>query len=259
MSCLGTLLGGTIGLVLGGPLGAIAGAAFGSLLSGAGPRPTIGPGEDKYRTWYNQRMNAHQKAEMTFFVGAFSMLAKLAQADGKVSRNETDKIDEFIRNDLKLDEASRETAIKIFNTALHSHENFHEITNQFYRQFRFQPQMLELMIDIMLRVAAADGLTAKEETLIRDAAHIFRMSDERINQLKGRFGGHNAGSAYQVLGLHRDASNDEIKKAYRKLVTKYHPDKVTGQGLPEEFKQTAEEKFREIQNAYEEIRKERGI
>ena len=151
-------------------------------------------------------------------------------------------------------------AVRIFNAAINSSESFHAVANQFYREFRLQPQFFELLIDIMLRISAADnkGLTHEEETLIVDAVHIFHFSEARYQQLKARYV-QNTSSAYSVLGCSQSSSNDEIKRAYRRLVSEYHPDKIAAKGLPEEFQKVAAGKFREIQSAYEEIRKLKGF
>lgn len=252
MSCLGTIVGATIGMLLGGPLGAIAGAAFGSLASSGS--------KDGYSARYGQRMNATEHAQMTFYVGAFSMLAKLAQVDGEVSPEERAKVEEFISQDLRLDENDQRSARQIFETALVSQETFYSLANQFYREFRHQPQFFQMMIDIMLRVSTADqaGLTSSEETLILDAVHIFRLSEERYQQLKARYV-RQATSAYTVLGCSPQDSAETIKKAYRRQVSEYHPDKIAHRGLPKEFQQLASEKFREIQEAYNSIRQEKGF
>jgi DnaJ like chaperone protein len=276
MSCMGTLIGGTIGLFLGGPLGAIAGAAFGSFLSGAGTRAkfTKAPGQDRYSSWYGNRMNQSQHQQMTFFVGAFSMLAKLAAVDGNVSQKERRKVEEFMDNDLSLDSATKNSAFRIFDTAINAPETFYQFANQFYKEFRFQQQLMELMIDIMLRVAHVDeGISSEEETLIIDAVHIFRIDENIYSNLKAKYSrgysgshrgqthrqGASSGAAYTVMGCSPSDSNDKIKRTYRKLVSEYHPDKISSKGLPEEFKKVANIKFLEIQNAWDEIKKERGI
>ncbi len=271
MSCLGTLIGGTIGLFFGGPIGAIAGAAFGSFISGSASKFTEGEFSDKYSNMYGTRMNRTQHNQMTFFVGAFSMLAKLAAVDGNVSDKERKKVEEFMDVDLKMDAATKNSALRIFNTAINASETFYQFANQFYREFRFQPQILTLMIDIMLRVAHEDnGISADEETLIRDAVHIFHISDEQFVQMKAPYTSYSSSSnsynsyssgssAYSVLGCSPSDNNDKIKKAYRKLVSEYHPDKVSSKGLPEEFQKLAKTKFIEIQNAWDQIKKERNL
>ncbi len=275
MSCLGSIIGGTIGLFLGGPLGAIAGAAFGGFISGAGNRVRFtdqADGQDRFSNLYGNRMNRSQHNQMTFFVGSFSMLAKLAAVDGNVSDKERRKVEEFMDKDLNLDAATKASAFRIFDTAVNASETFYQFANQFYREFRFQSQLLELMIDIMLRVAHEDGgISGEEETLIVDAVHIFRLDDGLYGRLKAKHtGGYSgytgssygraaSGAAYSVLGCKSSDSADTLKKAYRKLVNEYHPDKVASKGLPDEFQKAARAKFIEIQNAWDTIKAERGI
>ena len=279
MSCLGAVIGGTIGLILGGPLGAIAGAAFGGFISGNN-RISFGEqqnfqGEDRYSNLYGSRMNRTQHNQMTFFVGAFSMLAKIAAVDGGVSEKERHKVEEFMDRDLNLDPATKQSAFRIFDTAVNSNETFYQFANQFYREFRYQPQMLELMLDIMIRVAIEDnGISTEEETLIIDGLHIFRLDDSVYSRLRTKYtgngydssqsrygasGSYSTTAAYSVLGCNPSDSNDKIKKAYRKLVSEYHPDKIASKGLPEEFQKVAKQKFIEIQNAWDLIKKERGL
>ena len=281
MSCLGAVIGGTIGLFLGGPLGAIAGAAFGGFISGGAQRFNFNEpredfeGSDRYSNWYGGRMNQNQRHQMTFFVGAFSMLAKIAAVDGNVSEKERRKVEEFMDRDLNLDAATKQSAFRIFDTALNSKETFYQFANQFYREFRFQPQMLELMLDMMVRIAVEDnGISSDEETLIIDAVHIFRLDDNVYARLKAKYtggsydgsqsrygasGGYSTSAAYSVLGCSPSDSDDKIKKAYRKLVNEYHPDKIASKGLPEEFQKVAKQKFIEIQNAWDQVKKERGL
>ncbi len=251
MSWMGKFVGGTIGFVLGGPLGAIAGAAFGHAI-------------DKNSGGYSaasgmQRPSGQQRAQITFFVGAFSMLAKLVQADGRVTTSEISSIENIMASDLHLDPVSRNTAMRIFNSALNSSDSFGTFARQFYDEFRSQPQILELMLDILVRVAAADGdFSQKEEALILEAAGIFMFDKSRYQRIKERYVKDDS-RYYAVLGVDRNSSNEDIKKAYRKLVSEYHPDKIAAKGLPEEFSKFAADKFREIQEAYENIRKERGF
>ena len=256
MGWLGKLVGGTIGFALGGPLGAIAGAAFGHAfdtseqryLEGDGMRP--GPG---------QRLSTSEQAQMTFFVAAFSMLAKLVKADGRIAREEVASIEQFMIHDLQLDAQSRMVAMNIFHTALESTGSFEDFAAQFYGQFRMQPQLLEVMIDILLRVSVADGaLNAVEEELILKAVHTFNFSDTQYRTLKSKYV-RDIDKHYATLGTDRSATDEQIKTQYRKLVHEYHPDKIASKGLPEEFTRFAENKFREIQEAYESIKKERHL
>lgn len=250
MGVLGKIIGGTIGFAMAGPLGAIAGAALGHAFDTGQQTHYIGEGP---------RLSSGEEAQFTFFVAAFSMLAKLAKADGHVSKEEIDAVEKFMVYDLNLDPESRKLATKIFHTAVESREHFNDFAAQFYSQFRNQYQMLDLMVDILLRVSVADGtLSPNEERLILSAVKIFNFSEEKYQKLKLKYI-QDVDKYYAVLGCNRNDSNEHIKKQYRKLVSDYHPDKIASKGLPEEFTKFANDKFREIQGAYDSIKKERGI
>ena len=251
MGLIGKILGGTIGFALGGPLGAIAGAVFGHAFDN---RPA-----DRLTAGAASHLSSVEESQLAFFVGTFSMLAKLAVADGQVKAEEIKTIESFARNDLRLAPESQAIAFNIFRTALDSPANFDDFAHQFNERFQHQPQMIEMMIDILLRVGLSDGeLHVAEEALILNAARIFNLDQSRYAQLKSRYADV-SDQAYQVLGCNSTDPLEVIKTNYRKLVQDYHPDKIASKGLPEEFNQLAHDKFREIQNAYETIKEERGI
>jgi DnaJ like chaperone protein len=250
MGWLGKVIGGTLGFAIGGPLGAVAGAVFGHSFDRT---------SEEYGVGESSRTLTGEQAQFTFFVATFSMLAKLAKADGRISKDEIDSINRFMLDDLNLNPQSRMVAMNIFNAAMNSQESFDEFAAQFYRQFYGQQQILELMIDILLRVSVADGqMSDSEENLILSAVRIFNFSDAAYQTLKSRYV--RAFEKYYTIlqSTHQD-TDDHIKKQYRKLVMDYHPDKIISKGLPEEFNQLAHDKFREIQEAYEIIKKERGV
>jgi DnaJ like chaperone protein len=247
MGWLGKIVGGTLGFALGGPLGAIAGAALGHTFDATDSQY---PGE---------RLSYHEEAQMTFFVATFSMLAKVAQADGRISPEEIQAVENFMANELNLNPESKRFAVEIFETAINSPMAFQDFADQFYHQFHNQPRLLDLMIDVLLRLSVADGaLSDSEEKLISSAARIFRFSEQKYNELKAKYAPAFE-RYYAILGINSKASDDEIKRQYRKLVKEYHPDKIASKGLPEEFNKFANDKFREIQDAYDAVRKERGL
>lgn len=252
MGWLGKVVGGTIGFALGGPIGAVAGAVFGH-------------GFDRKEELYlsesmvHSRLSNGEEAQMTFFVAAFSMLAKIAKADGRVSEEEIASIEDFMTKDLNLDSHGRNTAVNIFKQALNSTESFDAFAIQFYRVFSAQPRILELMMDVLFRVSSADGtISSGEETMLLSAASIFRISNADYERFKSRYV-REVNKYYAVLNCDDTASNEEIKKQYRKLVSEFHPDKIEAKGLPQEFIKFASDKFREIQEAYDHIKAERGI
>ena len=247
MGLIGKIVGGTIGFAMGGPLGAIAGAALGHAYdvgSGKAVEPRI-------------FLSNVEETQFTFFLAAFSMLAKVAKIDGQVSKEEIAAIEKFMDHDLNLNVKSKRLAINIFNAAISSDQTFQAFAHQFYNHFRYHPQLLQMMIDILLRVSVADGhINTNEEKLILDAVGIFNFSYDEYMNLRTQHLKDND-KYYAVLGCNRNDSMEQIKKQYRKRVFEYHPDKIASKGLPEEFTKLANEKFREIQEAYDAIRAER--
>jgi DnaJ like chaperone protein len=253
MGWFGKVVGGAIGFALGGPLGAVLGTTFGHAYDQ----------NVKFEgTLENRRsgsLSSGEQSQATFFVASFSMLAKIAQADGQVTQEEVDSIERFMLEDLRLDPQSRQVAMNIFYAATRSPETFEGFAGQFYSQFSRQSQLLDLMIDILFRVSLADGqMSANEERLIISASKIFRFSDAHYVNIKSRYVT-DSERFYAVLSCSRKDSDEAIKSRYRKLVREYHPDTIASKGLPEEFITFANEKFREIQESYEAVKKERGI
>jgi DnaJ like chaperone protein len=259
MSWLGKMIGGTIGFALGGPIGAVAGATFGhtfvdrkedaylkSIPGGSIPGRQMG-------------LSTNEEAQLIFFTAAFSMLAKICKADGQISEKEIEAVEAFMTRDLQLDHEGRETAKQIFRRAIDSPEGFEAFAQQFYAVFRAQPNIIELMVDVLLRVSAADGqISNEEESMLLSVTRIFNVSDTNYSRLKSKYV-RVTNKYYAVLKCDESASNEELKKQYRTLVTEYHPDKIEAKGLPEEFIKFANDKFREIQEAYEHIKQERGL
>ncbi len=265
MGWLGKVIGGTFGFMFGGPLGLVAGATFGHMFDSSGSASRSGGQQQAFwntgAAGAQGRINTQEQTQMVFFVGAFSMLAKIASVDGTVSQAERRKVEEFIVNDLRLQGQAKDAAVRIFDTAQRSEGTFDQFAHQFYDEFKMNRQMLTVMIDIMYRVSYADGsMIEAEEALIDRAGSIFHFQRSVMDSMRGRYGAKKSSSrSYSVLGLESSASDDEVKKAYRKMVNEYHPDKIASKGLPEEFTKFASEKFREIQDAYDEIRKSRGL
>ncbi|OQY02447.1 MAG: molecular chaperone DjlA [Desulfobacteraceae bacterium 4572_130] len=251
MGWLGKMLGGTIGFALGGPIGAVAGAAFGHSFDKKSAHIS--------NVKSQHRLSNDEEKQMTFFIAAFSMLAKIAKADGNISKQEIDSIENFMTNDLQLNPSDKKSAVIIFKKALNSNESFEDFAIQFYIVFKLQPQIIELMMDILLRVSTADGLISpQEEVLLLMAAKTFNFSNADYTRLKSKYI-KETNKFYAILDCDENSSNEKIKKQYRRLVSTYHPDKIASKGLPEEFIKFANDKFNEIQTAYENIKKQRSL
>lgn len=250
MSWLSKFIGGMVGLALGGPLGMIAGIAFASVIDKAGR--TQAPG-------YQSSLTRQQQL---FFVGSFSLLAHVAAADGEVTPSERQKVIEFIRRDLRLSYNEEELALRVFDAALTARQSVEAIATQFYQGYWRDPAVLQLVVDICYRVASADGRISKsEEAIIMRIERLFHFTDPIIDAFHRRYGLATSSleHAYATLNLSPSATNEEIKRMYRKLSMEYHPDTLLSKGVGEEFLNAATAKFREIQESYDQIKKERNL
>lgn len=207
--------------------------------------------------------SAYTPGNRAFFDGTFSMLAKLATADGSLSDAARERINRFMVYDLRLDGTSYEYARSVFNAALSGGDTFQTHADRFYAAFAGNAGIFHLVMDMFYSVAAVDGrISKREEDMLSYAARRFGIPDSVIEALRRKYGlyGKKSSSAYAVLGLDENATEAEIKKAYRRLILEYHPDTVAQKkGAGDEFKQYATKKFVEIQQAYEEICRLRGI
>lgn len=243
MGLMGNVIGGMIGFAFGGPLGAILGAVVGGSVGERMENP----------------MNNQQQAQTVYFVTTFSMLGKMAQADGKIDEREVALVERLFESKLGLDTATKQFAMRIFHQAAQSSHRFEDLAEQFFHTFQAQPQLLRSMLDLLMSMAMADGVMSDEEDmLLNTAARIFRIERRQYEHVKEQYSG-SIDRYYAVLDCEPTASNDEIKKKYRKLAREFHPDMIISKGLPEEFTKFAQEKFQEIQTAYEKIKAARNF
>ncbi len=252
MGWFGKLSFGTLGLLLGGPLGAIAGAALGHVLvdkkmdfHGGTARQIPGPD-----------FRPAEQAQAAYFVSLFSILGKLSKADGVVTRDEITVVQGFI-DSLPMDQREKQFARQVFNEAKNSPYSIEDFAAELYRTTRSQPAVLTSFFDLLFKIAAADGtLHPAEETVLRSIQRIFQINDRQYDDIKAVYF-QETDKYYKVLNSTPASTNEEIKSKYRKLIKEFHPDTIVSKGLPEEFIDFAENRFREIQESYEKIRQER--
>ena len=248
MSWLSGIIGGGIGAMIAGPFGAMIGAAIGANMGGKGPQQGSRIG-----------FTESQRKQALFFTAAFSMVGKLAKADGRVCEDEIAAIHRISREALGLDAQTQKFAINIFNQAKESAESFASYAKQFGDLFGQEPQLCNFMMNFLFEVAMADGqLHPGEEKMLLEAKQAFRLHDSVYQSLRGRYTGTATGSQsltkhYEVLGVAQGATKAEIKKAYRLKVAEYHPDKIEGKGLPPEFIKFANDKVAEINGSYDAV------
>ncbi len=240
MSWLGKILGGGIGFVIAGPIGAVLGAVLGHHTMDAG-----------------SGLSSLESRQSVYFIATFSMLGKLAKADGAVSQHEIDVIERVMRENLRLDPQARDFAIRIFSAAKDSDQEFMDFAEQFYTEFGSSPEMLASLIELLMLVAYSDSeYHPAEEAMIAAAVRLFGLQDH-YEQLRARFTGvpGDIGRYYAILGCREGDSLAIVKKKYRRLAMEYHPDRVQSRGMPPEFSQAAEDKFKEIQHAFDMVEK----
>lgn len=292
MSWFGKMVGGTVGLMIGGPLGAIAGAAVGHHLfdkrrkdggriedrrgtgsgstAGSNFRTGMGTGGNRasggysttggYTGGYTGKGHAGSSAEerqATFFLALFSILGKLAKADGTVTKEEGDQLLQYL-NQMNLAGPERDFAVKVFNEAKNSSFSIQEFARQFSDATAGQPHLRSSLMDMVFRIAMADGnLHPAEESMIGTVGRVLGYSSVDLENFKKQYIGSQE-QAYAVLGVSPDTPTEEVRATYRRLVQEYHPDTVIGQGMPQEFVEYATKRFQEVQNAWDTIKRSRG-
>lgn len=246
MSWFGKIMGGSVGFMLGGPLGAVLGATLGHAFI-----------DDKARSGYalSGRMTGQEQRQTVFFTATFAMLGKMAKADGQVCQNEIDAVRSFMRDKMRLDAATQQFAIGVFNQAKNDNTPYQDYARQFAQVFQNEAQLRMMLYEMLFSVALADGvLHPAEEQMLREAPGLLGLPGNVFDTVRRQHVS-DISHHYATLGLANGADSAEVKKAYRKLVSEYHPDKIIAKGLPEDFTKFAEGKFREINEAYEAITK----
>jgi DnaJ like chaperone protein len=198
---------------------------------------------------YQQRSSTHDVPTMLMALSAAVMTA-----DGKVTKGELDYVKAFFRQ--QFGNQFNQRHLQVLKQFLDSGSVPLQQICQDIRM-RMQPEVRIQLIHYLFGIAKADGHVAESEMVtiqsISDLLGLPRMEFESVKNMFYR----NTDSDYKVLGVESTATDDEIKKAYRQMAIKFHPDKVASMG--EEFQKGAKEKFQKIQEAYEAIKKQRGI
>ncbi len=256
----GKILGGLFGLAVAGPIGLVIGALAGHLL------------DVRTQRHLQLRPHARAKAQDVFFKVTFLVMGHIAKADGQVSESEI-KLAKQIMTRMGLDKAGRQNAMSYFDEGKQPtfdlHDSLIELKNACYNQ----RHLLRVFIDIQMQAAYADGrLDPSERSIILEICRQLNFGRISFHQFNERIRAEQAyrehtdtknpaiglRDAYRILGISPSTNDEQLKKAYRRLMTKWHPDKLIAKGLPEEMLQFATKKTQEIQKAYEQICQVRG-
>ena len=241
MSLNKKLFWGGLGWVLGGPIGGILGYAWASMSDSGSIKG------------YKKNISNPNTQPGDFIVSLMVLFAKVMKADNKLLRSELNYIKDFLNKELKSSDV--QYFMILFKDILKQDYPLKDVCRQIQRSMD-HPSRIEL-IHILFGLAFADKqIDDKEIKVIHTIAGYLNINSKDYESIKAMFIKDNT-YAYKILEIDPSCNDDEVKKGYRKMANKYHPDKVSHLG--EEFSKVAEEKFKAINDAYQKIKKERNI
>jgi len=247
MSLWTRIMRGAAGLAASGPLGFSA-AILGEL---SGERSRAGFEEPGAEAEDNTR-------SMAFTIGVIALGAKMAKADGEVTRDEVAAFREFFH----VPPDQEANVQRFFDQAKRDVAGYQVYARQIARLFKTNPGVLEKLLGGLFHIAKADGSVPPAELdYLRNVARIFGFDDAAFERIRRSHLGPEliAEDPYAVLGLLSSASDDEVKTAYRRLIRENHPDRLIGQGMPAEAIRLANQKVAALVAAWQKVRVDRNI
>lgn len=259
MQWWGKFLGGAIGLLTGGPIGAALGVAAGHALDFS-----VADADDS---------EGLRRRHSAFFSATFSTMGQVAKADGRVSEREI-AVAEAVMNQLGLTPDMRRKAIGLFNEGKSADFPLDRVLEEFLRECRGRLSLIQVFLEVQLQIAFVDGEPAgmKRRLLddlrrrlgipellfrrIEDTARVRMQGGTAQSTARGR--SRSLREAYALLGVDPKAPDAVVKRAYRRMLSQHHPDKLASKGLPEDMLELATAKTHEIRQAYELIVRERA-
>lgn len=265
----GRWIGGFLGFMTGGPLGALAGMALGWMFEKMSDDSYL-YSEGAYNGYENSPNDAYSSQRIyegqrnSFLFSLLVLSSYIIKADGKVMHSEMEFVRNFLRRNfgeiavqqgetilLRLFEQQKQMGNETFKNTIR--ESCAEIASHMDYSQRLQ------LLNFLVQIAQADGSVPQSEldALKFVGSTLGISADDISSMLNLSSGGDSIEAAYKVLGITPDASDDEVKAAYRRMALKHHPDRVATLG--EDVRKAAEQKFQEINAAKETIYKARGL
>ena len=240
MADYGKWVGGALGWALGGPIGALLGYQVGKMFQGF----TSADGEPNVFEKRTQRGD--------FSMALVVLSAAVMKADGKILKSELNYVKDFLKINFGPKEAEQLTLL--LRSVLKENIDYREVASQI--RFHMDHPKRMLLLKYLYGIAKADGEVHPQEVdIIRFIAKYLGISDKDRLSIEQAY--HKVSNPFKVLEINKTATDSEVKKAYRRLAVKFHPDKIGNLGKGPQKK--AKERFLQIQEAYEQIKKVRGF
>ncbi|KTD26108.1 DNA binding protein DnaJ, heat shock protein [Legionella lansingensis] len=272
----GKLLGAFFGYLIGGP----AGALFGILIGNFFDRGIIEHFNRPHQYYYQERREAVQKI---FFEATFSIMGYIAKSDGRISEEEI-RVAKALMDEMRLNREQKIAAKKFFNEGKTLTFDLAAVLTRLDEACWDNPDLLKLFMDIQYRAAKTDNFSEaklqaldivfrrlgfapvrqqyrfyedfgfRETSQSQESSSRYSSNQQRYYQTPPNSLAH----AYAILEIDSHANKQEVKRAYRRLISRNHPDKLIAQGLPEQMIKVANDKTQKIRKAYEQICASKG-
>lgn len=241
MGQFGKWIGGGLGFVMGGPLGAVLGFLVGSMVDNTTIQTSV----------YNTP--GQSTAQGDFGMSLLVLVAAMMKADGKVVKSELDFVKQFFIR--QFGQASAREALLMLKDILKKDIPVRDVCTQISNNMDYSSRLQ--LLHLLFNISLADGaINASEVEAVEKMSGYLGIATSDYVSIRNMFVPE-TDSAYKILEIKPTATDEDVKKAYRRMAMKYHPDKVSHLG--EEFRKTADEKFKKVNEAYEKIKKERNI
>ena len=236
MTIWGKIIGSATGFAFGGPIGALLGGAAGHAL-------------DKFKTKEKLPEELALK-QIGFTIGVIVLSAKMAKADGKVTKSEIKAFKEKINvpdNEIK-------NVARLWDQAKKTTDGFEVYAKQISNLLEKNSSVLEELLNLLVIIAEADGkITNLEKIYLKEVSDIFGFSEQDFERICSSKLDKNI-DPYQTLGVLKNAPLEEIKNKWKMLAMKHHPDRLIAQGIPQDIIETNTYRLKEINNAWDLIK-----
>jgi DnaJ like chaperone protein len=258
MRIWGKIVGGTAGFAIGGPIAALLGMMAGHAVDHALETRVVSsetmpavPRDPQAPVGDHPGLR-----QIAFTVGVIALGAKMARVDGEVTGHEV----EAFRSFFHVPQAEEKNVERFFNIAKRDSAGFETYARQVAALFPDAPEILESVLEGLFDIAKADGkVGAAEAEYLAKVAQIFGLSSARFDRARAAALGEMECAPCVVLGIDPLATDEQIREAWLRQVKAHHPDRLIAEGLPEEAIQVANRKLALINDAYDRLRRERGL